>query len=499
MTRCCLEILSPVHIGCGEVYEPTGFVVDEDHRRLVIFDPAVFYSDLDEQSKAEFSEICRRGTIRSVLDIYRFLRGRQAEGRHVDVCAGFLRTYERTLNLSSAGEKALVGQLNDFAIPRTAYLVDTDRPYIPGSAVKGALRTAYLNAINREKPKKRFSGKHAANDLEKYLFEGTFQTDPFRLVKVSDFMPVGDIRTRVIYAVNKKKRPSRPERDDLSQMLEVILPPALFIGTIAIERPLKEAGICNAPTLETLWHSMNSFFKAEKSREDVDLTRIQARPVIIENGRNAALLRIGRHCGAESVTIKGHRDIGSTQKRGGKPVKKEEAGTLWLAASHPRPNEGEPLEPFGWVVLSEPEEMLRVQLEDTELEWSEEHERLFENRVEKLKRALAEAAEQKRMELEKAERRRLEHEQRQREEERRKAEEAAMTPEQRATARVKSPDVKEAEVVEIYSRLDEFQDKHGLAEALKEYWVKAGKWNNKDCSKKQWKKVEKVKGILGVE
>jgi len=36
-----------------------------------------------------------------------------------------------------------------------------------------------------------------------------------------------------------------------------------------------------------------------------------------------------------------------------------------------------------------------------------------------------------------------------------------------------------------------------LAVALKQYWETHGKWEKKDCSKKQWQKVQKVKGVLG--
>jgi hypothetical protein len=221
--------------------------------------------------------------------------------------------------------------------------------------------------------------------------------------------------------------------------------------------------------------------------------------VTVEARQGAAVLRIGRHCGAESVTIEGHRDIKIIQKRGERPIYRQEATTLWLAARNPRPSAGEPLDPFGWVMLSEPEEMLRVQLEDTELEWREEHERRAISRIEERKRALEQAAETKRMEQEKAEERRLEQEQREREEEQRKAEEAAMTPEQRALARVRSPDVTEREVVETFSKIDEFEDKQALAQALKDYWVRVGKWNKKNCSKKQWAKVEKVTAILDGE
>lgn len=86
-----------------------------------------------------------------------------------------------------------------------------------------------------------------------------------------------------------------------------------------------------------------------------------------------------------------------------------------------------------------------------------------------------------------------------REEEKRKAELESMTPEERDIAAVRDPSVTENRVVEIYGRIDAFSgdNKKALARALKEYWIAHGKWKKKQCSKKQWEKVQKIKEILG--
>ena len=91
-------------------------------------------------------------------------------------------------------------------------------------------------------------------------------------------------------------------------------------------------------------------------------------------------------------------------------------------------------------------------------------------------------------------------------EERRKHEQAkkraalkVMTPEERDIMAISDPSVTENRVVEIYSRIDEFsaENKTPLALALKKYWQAHGKWEKKNCSKKQWLKVQKVKTVLG--
>ncbi|RLC14670.1 MAG: type III-A CRISPR-associated RAMP protein Csm5 [Deltaproteobacteria bacterium] len=208
--RCFVKTLSPVHLGCDEVYEPMGFVMDEQARQMVVFDPASFFAQMKPEDKDRFSHICSQGTIASILEIYKFLRYKKAEGRRIDVCMGFMEDYARTLSISVRDQGKIRRELNQFIVGRTAFSPGDQRPYIPGSAVKGSLRTACLSTLAQIKKVPSGHGRSAAKTLEKSLLDGgAFQTDPFRLVKVSDFMPVGDISTRIVYAVNEKKKPSK--------------------------------------------------------------------------------------------------------------------------------------------------------------------------------------------------------------------------------------------------------------------------------------------------
>ena len=56
-------------------------------------------------------------------------------------------------------------------------------------------------------------------------------------------------------------------------------------------------------------------------------------------------------------------------------------------------------------------------------------------------------------------------------------------------------------MVEIYNKIDGFseENKKAFALSLKKYWESHNKWKKKDCSKKQWIKVRKIKGMLGEE
>jgi len=162
--RFYIQTISPIHIGCDDFYEPTGFVLDENARQMIVFDPLSFISRMEDSDKSKFSQICAKGTIASILEIYKFMQNKTAEGRMIDICHDFLEHYKQTLSLPLRNERVIQQNLNNFAIPRTAFRSVDQRPYIPGSSIKGALRTAYLNLMESEKKlSKRGKERNARN------------------------------------------------------------------------------------------------------------------------------------------------------------------------------------------------------------------------------------------------------------------------------------------------------------------------------------------------
>jgi len=343
---CRIKVISPVHIGCDEVYEPTGFVVDDQEKELIAFEPATFLGMLEQDDLDKFATICRKGTVQSLLEIYKFIRlhKEHARGRRVAVSDSFISHYNKTLNLPP---NAVQKQLNKFLVGRTAFQRVETIPYIPGSALKGAIRTAVLNERNggSKHPKYR-NGKQLNDDLS----GGTFATDPFRLIKVSDFHATGPVGQRIVYAVNRKKKPSDREARGPYQILEVIESGAEFIGTITIQQPPRGAMIKKPVQLEEIGKGLAGFYPAELKKEKRHLQTIGCDTAGLEaNSSGTHLIRIGRHSGAECVTVEGHRDIKIMQGPGVRPKFKPHATTLWLAAESDNPSTNRNLQPFGWV------------------------------------------------------------------------------------------------------------------------------------------------------
>jgi len=470
--KCVLENISPIHVGCDEVYEPTGFVVDEKKDCMVIFDPLVFIRDLSRDDMEKFSAICKKGTIESILEIYRFLNNRPAKGRSVDICNGFMDHYKRVLKLPSGRIK---NELNRFLIERTSFCTSDQRPYIPGSAIKGALRTNLDTVPQKERISK----------------------DPFRLVKVSDFMPAGDVKTKISYVVNKKKKPSEKEAQGPFQILEMIQPGSRFTGEIIVERPPARNAVSHVISLQALLQSLTRFYGAEKAGEDNSLKRIGVTPTQLPQGNGHFLIRLGRHSGAESVTIKGYRDIKIMLGRGKKPAFEDHATTLWLASETSKPNTNKFLSPFGWGLLQERTEALDNQLREEEIA----HRDSVEQAREEEKNAIEAKRIQDAVERERALEAQRREAERLKAEEERKAVIAAMSPEERDIMEVGDLSTIDNRVIEIFNKMDDFSDenKKKLAEALKDRWQAEGKWELKGKKKKskQGKKVGKIKGILG--
>ncbi|MGA2224290.1 MAG: type III-A CRISPR-associated RAMP protein Csm5 [Syntrophobacteraceae bacterium] len=347
--RFCLRILTPVHIGCDEVYEPTAFVIDREKQQLRVFDPIEFLRLLNEEDKKKFSAICQKGTLESILELYRFMRQKcpsDIPATEVTVCGDLVNHYAK--NLQTQHNFNMKKEFNTFVIPRTAFNPNSGLPYIPGSSVKGALRTAYLNARQKKKP----ASKHdKGKDLEKELLEyRSFETDPFKLVKVSDFMPIVGMRTKIVYGVNRKKKPGQFEAGGPPQILEVVEPGCFFEGWISIDTPMTGSGIAAPITLKALLDSVRAFYTGELDRENKDLQGLGGTAVKQPDLPLSHILRVGRHSGAECVTIEGHRNI--RIMRGKQPARfGSNATTLWFAADSRNPTGGQSLVPFGWAIL----------------------------------------------------------------------------------------------------------------------------------------------------
>jgi CRISPR-associated protein Csm5 len=487
--KCFITVNSPLHIGCDEVYEPMGFVLDEERKELIAFDPVSFINSLSQADKSTLSSLCRLGDLPSILRIYKFFQGRKAQGRSVSVAPAFIDHYRSTLKIS---ENRIQQELNKFVVERTAFRTADNRPFIPGSSIKGALRTGYLNHVCGGKNMR----ERDAKTLEKKLLNyQSIEQDPFGHVKVSDFQPAGEVHTRIVYAINKKKKVSDKEARGPYQILEVIEPGSAFIGEITVGQPSPENPVRQPVQLKTLLSGTHDFYAGEHKRESRELgaVGIPAQDFI---QTDTLLIRMGRHSGAESVTVAGNRDIKIMKGPRTRPAFLDHATTLWLASPARKDKNVKGLHPFGWAGISRLDDSLETRLSEREnaytaLKVQEEKKQLAEAQLQIQKATEAQKALEAKAAQEAAEA--AEREKKQKELE-------AMSPQDRELAEIfDGNSVNENKVVELYNRLDEMEDDFKLkcAEKIKAFYISENKWNVNKQRKKQFAKVQHLKAILG--
>ena len=386
--RLDLTPLSPIHVGSGEDLDPTRYVLDAG--TLYEFPAAALARALDEADRKRLLALADNtvGT-RALAGIQKLFGERRNvlvahSSRAVRAATGVQRLYEDRIGVVAQSE---TGAVNRLEIERLCSHPGTSAPILPGSSLKGAIRTALLDRENRGQA---LGPREKSPKLQQRLFRyRDFSTDPMRLVHVADAMCSSACEaedgvssdTAVMFAVNRKKRRivgkdggevrSQAERKGLYQTLEVV--PALrwraFQGGLTLHRP-GPADDRRLPTVELRWRAAdiasacNRFYRpileremtAMRERGLLDRRWDAAVQALMEGGLTeilgadrAFLLRVGRHCGAESVTLEGVRNIRIMTPRNQEDREEDEATTWWLAAD--RVDAASGLLPFGWVLV----------------------------------------------------------------------------------------------------------------------------------------------------
>ncbi|MBK8118467.1 MAG: hypothetical protein IPK39_03945 [Sulfuritalea sp.] len=360
--RIGITTLSPVHVGCDEVFEPTGFVIADG--LLHLLDPAVLAGALDAREKAQLIKLSdERDPIGPIQQFFKSRRERLAPlaSQCIDVAGDIAREYEDKAGQSQARGGDGRPVYNLFPMARTAFNPLDGAPYLPGSSLKGSIRTAWLSRLNRGQPphedEKRNPGK-----LQQRLLgyaPGKFENDPFRHLHLADAHANPERSqppTRIGYAVSKKKRESERGSPELKVYLETVRETLAdaFLGEVrftsgaldwgrlcdacnAFYRPQLEAELDHpqfGPLLATDWRQLLSGMLGNELNELMEL-------------RQGFLLRVGRHSGAESVTLDGVRSIKILGAQGQPPSYRAQTTEKRFASVTRAAQSG--LMPFGWI------------------------------------------------------------------------------------------------------------------------------------------------------
>ncbi len=249
----------------------------------------------------------------------------------------------------------------------------TGVPILPGSSLKGAIRNALLNQRKRKQRNPVSANERRPKDLEMTLFQyQDFHQDPMRLIHVGDteiIDPTQPPQASVVLAVNRKKKAvmnrgqevlSMAEKGNLYQMLEVVSDrqTQAFYSRLVLHQP-DVLSSAQRFTAQDIARACKDFYLPLLAQElellsERDFACVDwlswARKIYTWVNKNESLfpLRVGRHSGAEAVTIEGMRKIRIMQGKG-KPRVTEASETLWLAANESAARSK--MIPFGWIVI----------------------------------------------------------------------------------------------------------------------------------------------------
>lgn len=136
--RLHFEPLSPVHVGSGQTIEPCEYLLRRQGEEgfLIVLDLPRLFSELSEPERAEYDRVIDRGDLPGLHD---WLRRRADPIRHRRFAIQVqLPVYDHIEQ--SADDPQRLGEINLFTRDTR-----TGRPYVPGSSIKGAIRTALVD------------------------------------------------------------------------------------------------------------------------------------------------------------------------------------------------------------------------------------------------------------------------------------------------------------------------------------------------------------------
>lgn len=376
-----LTPLSPIHIGCGEDFEPTNYVIENG--LLYGFDPS--RAVLPESLRQRLSQLGDKADLLGIQRFFREHRQHFIPHAHVlmPVAAGLADDYEKQVGQVANNEANGNRVFNQLFIERASH--SGDHPYIPGSSFKGALRTPLIDAINNGRRVTDPDERKKSDRLEKRLLEGDFASSPLRLVKTADFMPAGEVARQVLYAVNRKKDrvldkdgTERQPRGiaarkeciahgqyralsssvvlhDLSPYNNQKTTPAESLRPTDLSKIAKD---CNRYHLPRLINEMDVLDRRGMLnpawKKAIDNLLAGEVGKLLHSGKTM-LVRLGRYGGAESKTLSGEgvAQIKIMEGKGpdGRPKSSNQSTTktVWLAAQ--TANDQKHLIPFGWALV----------------------------------------------------------------------------------------------------------------------------------------------------
>lgn len=369
-----ITTLTPVHIGTSSDLEPTEYVIYSENEEadnvicpecrhqnsskddlcgncgcplpklkkeaepvkgksfLYTFTPAQLSQALSSADKAQLLKVAKNGT---TAELKNFFKGKaSAISKFATKRAIVSPSIEKKYQEEKTENRLFIEkQISDSV---------TGSPYIPGSSLKGAIRTALMSKRNESVQinRSRFIKiKGAGKKVEKQLYQyDKVASDPFKALKLCDALPKETCLTH-IYDLHRETK-----KNDIPGTAEVIPQNTLFLSSLSLMKETKPINFDE--TIETIRNACNDFywdvFCSEIKRKWGKV--VESLMHVVENRKNCPntfIINIGKNSGAESKTIKNLRMIENRKTH----TLMEHSETYWMICDK------DVSLPFGWCVV----------------------------------------------------------------------------------------------------------------------------------------------------
>jgi len=312
-------ILSPLHIGTGNKIEPFDYVIK--NRKLYRISLEDFIYQLSEEKRKNFEGMVNSGNLNRIRKyILEEIDLEKYSAYSVKVTEKIERLY-----LSKIDDIQNQLLINPFI--RTG---GENKPYIPGSSIKGAIRTALISQIAQNSNLPQPTGYREEFEFESRVlgYTGRGKNDPFRGIKIADgILPPEPTIISQIRNVTKDRN-GNLQPNDIQLICEVTYSKVSeksieFESSLTIDSNLFSTNYLSRPlTIGEIREACNSFYRDKLSMEDEKFYSSSA----ISNTSNSLLnenieddsflVRLGRFSGVESVTIDNYRNPKPPGKKG---------------------------------------------------------------------------------------------------------------------------------------------------------------------------------------
>jgi len=321
------KMLSPVHIGTSEVWEPLEYYIDSEQEKLYRFATEDILARLDQNEQQRFFELTDQENIQLVKNFI-------VEKAKAHLLHGSNGAIKVTPKVAELYQEKIDDIRNQLLIQPMIRMASNDRIYIPGSSIKGAVRTAIISEFGQKSnltPPRPF-GREVYEFEARLLDYRDVKQDPFQAIKFSD--AVLEPEATVISQVYNIRENKEGNLDQTSiQLIHEVTQSKLsatkygtsctFEAELRIDVDLiQKRSVSRNIDLSLILNSCNRFYRDKlemehrKFYQDSPLAEFSEKLLNESIGANECLLRVGRFSGVESVTLDKYRNPQPPGRRG---------------------------------------------------------------------------------------------------------------------------------------------------------------------------------------